>query len=544
MYACKERKSDRVIMKPKHAVITGLAIVLALWSIGIAGAQDGSTATITLNGDTAILEGDGAVVADNIVTITAAGTYDLSGTLADGQIIVDTQDDGPVSLILNNVDVSSSTGAPINIQTAKTVAITLAEGTQNVVTSTAAYAGEEEQPVAAILSSTDLTISGSGSLSVVSNSNDGIVSSASLTIEGAPVIAVSAGDDAIQVETVFTLTNGELNLIAGGGSGSTPSEDLSAKGIKAEENIIIENGQITIDAADDGIRSDKDLVMNAGTLAISVVGKAIHASYNLEINNGSIYVSTCDEGIEGGFITINDGTIDITALDDGINVSEPDDIPAPDLYYLHITGGTILVSADGDGLDSNGSIEMTGGTVIVNGPTAFDNGAIDYDGTFNMIGGVLIAAGSAGMPAAPSQTSSQYSALINFDNPLEAGTLVHIQTGEGDDVLTFAPGKTFQSIVYSSPALVEGASYEVYYGGSSDGTAAHGLDADGTYTPGTQQASFTISSMITLLGNIGGPGGMRPPGGEMPQGGQPMPGGEPPQGGDAPRDNMPPQQPQ
>jgi hypothetical protein len=139
-----------------------------------------------------------------------------------------------------------------------------------------------------------------------------------------------------------------------------------------------------------------------------------------------------------------------------------------------------------------------------------DNGALDYDGTFNITGGLLVAAGSAGMAAAPNDTSSQASLLIGFDSALEAGTLVHIQTSEGEEVLTFAPAKTFQSLVFSSPELTQGVSYEVYYGGTSDGTETDGLYEDGTYTSGTLQTEFTVSGAVTQIGNARGFGG-RPP---------------------------------
>jgi hypothetical protein len=171
------------------------------------------------------------------------------------------------------------------------------------------------------------------------------------------------------------------------------------------------------------------------------------------------------EGIESGLITINGGDIALTSSDDGINISFDDDAGTaapggqpggpggfgpggPTTYtgdhYLYIHGGNILVMADGDGIDSNGAIEMTGGVVIVHGPTMNGNSALDYDGVFNISGGFLAAAGSAGMAQAPSPTSSQPSLLLNFSSPLAAGTLIHLQTEGGDSLLTFAPSRAFQ----------------------------------------------------------------------------------------------------
>ena len=168
---------------------------------------------------------------------------------------------------------------------------------------------------------------------------------------------------------------------------------------------------------------------------------------------------------------------------------------------------------------------MTGGTVIVNGPTNNGNGSLDFS-SFDISGGYLITAGSSGMAQSPSTSSTQYSVMYNFDTMQSAGTLVHIETENGEEVLTFAPAKEFQSVVVSSPELVNGSTYVVYLGGSTTGTPIDGLYSDGSYTAGSQVASFIISSMVTTLGAAGGfgPGGGMPPGG----GGMP-PGGTPPQ---------------
>lgn len=439
----------------QHLMGIVLAGVLALGSIGIVGAQDAAETltAITFNDNTITVDGDGATVADNTVTITSTGTFSLSGTLTDGQVIVDTQDTGAVSLVLDGVDISSSVNAPIYVRSAESAALVLAERTENVISSSAA--SSDDADFNAVIYSTDLSIEGSGSL---------------------------------------TVDAGELDAFVG-------------------MNLTInENPIITIEGAGDAFNFDNDAIVNGGTITADVDGKGFNILYNLTINDGTITLLNSDEGLEAGFITINDGSIWINAADDGINISEPDDIPAPDLYFLYINGGTVVVNADGDGIDSNGSIEMTGGVVIVNGPTANDNGALDYDGTFNLTGGLLVAAGSGGMAAAPGQSSTQSSVMINFDQSLTAGTLVRIETSDGEAVLTFAPAKDFQSIVFSSPDLVEGTTYTVSYGGSSDGTETDGLYEDGSYTGGTLQGEFTVSGAVTTLGNVQGPrGGGRPP---------------------------------
>jgi hypothetical protein len=162
---------------------------------------------------------------------------------------------------------------------------------------------------------------------------------------------------------------------------------------------------------------------------------------------------------------------------------------------------------------------MTGGIVIVNGPTANNNGALDYAGAFQITGGFLVAVGSSGMAQAPSTSSTQYSVAMNFPSPQTAGTMVHFETEEGEEILTFVPTKAYQSVVLCSPELGNGSTYVVYSGGSSTGTVADGLYSDGTYTAGTEITRFTISSVVTGAGSYsggfpGGPGGnMPPPGG-------------------------------
>ena len=172
-------------------------------------------------------------------------------------------------------------------------------------------------------------------------------------------------------------------------------------------------------------------------------------------------------------------------------------------YYLYFHGGYIMVDANGDGIDVNGAIEMTGGIVLVSGPTEQMNGAVDYDASFTMTGGLLVAAGSSGMAQAPGVSSGQSSVLIYLDAIQPAGALVHIQNSAGEDILTFSPTKVYQSIALSSPELVNGETYEIYIGGISTGTVNDGLYEGGTYTPGAQYSSFTSSSVVTTVGTGG-----------------------------------------
>ena len=504
-----------ILMKVRH-----LAVLVALAALTVAGgalsAQAGTT-VITLNGDSAEISGAGAVADGSLVTISQSGDYRLTGTLDDGQILVNVTDGGAVTLILNGVSLNSSTSAPIYVKDAGSLRLMIAEGSENTVSDAAeyVYADGEDEPNAAIFSDVDTVIEGSGSLTVNANFNDGITSKDTLTIQGEPVITVNAVDDAIRGKDELSISGGTYVLNATEGDGLKADNEDADSG-----NLTVSGGTFTITAGDDGVQATTTAAIQDGSLTITAAGDGIHADWNLNIDGGVIDILNSEEGLEAGFITINGGTIHIVATDDGINVSEPDDIPNPGLYMLTINGGWVVVNAGGDGLDSNGSITMTGGTVLVNGPTANMDGAIDYDGAFNISGGLLVAAGSAGMPAAPGQSSPQNSVLVVFDALQPAGTIVSIVNAEGEAVITFAPAKDFQSLVVSAAGLVTGETYTIYTGGSHSGAATDGLYSDGVYTPGTATATFTIESAVTTVGNVrmgrGGQGGQPPaaPGGQ------------------------------
>ena len=515
-----------------------------------------------------------ATVDGTKVTITSGGNYRVHGTLTNGQLIVDTEDEGTVRLMLDGVDISCSTSAPIYVMNASKTIIILEGNTENHVTDGAAYVfenPEEDEPNAAIFSRSDLTIFGSGTLRVDANFKDGVASKDGLIIASGTVIVDSADDgirgrdylivkngnitlnaggvglksdndenaprgyilaengeininssgDAIEGETDVLIANGNFVLTSGGGSGSSISAGASAKGIKASVCIIIEGGTFAENTADDAINSNGKVTINGGAFAISTGDDAIHADISILVRGGDFDIAKSYEGIESAIITINAGDFHIKSSDDGINIAGGKDAsgfnPGPGLwgpppqdsfsntanYHLYINGGYIYVDADGDGIDSNGAVTMTGGRVIIDGPTSFMNVAVDHDSPFNMTGGFLLGVGSSGTPIAPAQgpstMSTQYSVLANFNLLMQSGTIIHIQSSNGTEICTFKPTKAYRSIVLCSPDLTSGTTYDIYYGGSSTGMLVDGLYLGGSYTSGTKYASFTISSIVTRL---------------------------------------------
>lgn len=512
------------------------------------GDSDSEITEIALNGASITVNGNGVILDGTTATLTSARTYRLTGTLADGRIIVNTQDDGLVRLILNGADISSSSSAPIQIVNAWKAAIILANQTDNHVADSASYVFQgptEDEPNAAVFSKVPLYISGNGSLTVTGRYNDGIASKDGLIINSGTItvnavddgirgkdylvvnngslavnsggdglksdnaddadlgyihiangsIGITSGGDAITAETKVVISGGDFRLTTGGGSKVVIDESLSAKGIKGLASVIVDNGTFTIDAADDAVHSNSSVIINGGRFVMATGDDGIHADTAVTINGGEIDVTRSFEGIEGVVVTINNGTIHILSSDDGLNVAGDQ---AGTGYYMFLNGGYIVVNAAGDGIDVNGTIVMTGGAVIVNGPITSFDGPLDFDVSCAITGGYLLAVGSAGMAQAPSTTSPQRSVLINFRSTKTAGSLVSIQQS-GTSICTFAPAKQYQSVLLSSPDLTEGAACRVYVGGSTTGTAVDGLYQVESYTPGTLSASFTVTGAVTRV---------------------------------------------
>ena len=503
---------------------------------------------------------ESGVVSGSKFTITSAGTYNISGTLADGTIIVSTEDDETVRLILNGVDISSSTTAPINVENASKVIVILADNTINVINDATIYdypSSDVDEPNAAIFSTADLTIYGNGELMVNGNFNDGIASKDGLLIRNASVtvtavddgirgkdyiigancdLSVSAkgdglksdneddaalgyisiesgafniisGGDAINATTDLLIKDGIFSLVSGGGSSKTAG-DTSTKGMKANVNVIIDAGEFSISSADDAIHSNNSIVINGGIFMISSGDDGIHADEQLTFNGGEITITKSYEGVESSNITIEDGAISIVASDDGLNVAGGTDgsgwggpqggFSSSSDYHLNMNGGYVFINSKGDGVDVNGAVTMTNGTIVVSGPADNGNAALDYDASFVISGGFVLATGSSGMAQMPGTSSTQKSVLITLSSAQQASTLVHLQNSSGETLFTYKPAKQFQSIAFSSPDLVNG-SYSLYLGGSAMGDEVDGLYYNGSYSGGTLAKSFTVSSINTSV---------------------------------------------
>ena len=346
-----------------------------------------------------------------------------------------------------------------------------------------------------------------------------------MVIDGGTYRLISDNGDGISVFRTLLLNPSEIDVTTKNLASST--EDSSYKGIKAGVTIYIPDtaGAINIDTtdtysklrkkqdsndpyADDALHCNGSICIDGGTLILAAGDDAIHSDVGLQINGGTIQIVESYEGLESGDITVNDGTIDVKARDDGLNAAGGNNASQTN-YQIIINGGTLTVDADGDGIDSNGNIFFRGGTVMVNGPENGGNGALDY-GDNNCVceisGGTLIAAGAVGMDDAPTSGSSQPVVNVRFSTAQNADTYVALKDGDGNTVLSARPTKRFQSIILSCKALMLGETYTVCYGTSLDNL--------------TQYTEVTFTSVNVSVGMGGGfgniPGGGWNPGGNRP----------------------------
>ena len=512
---------------------------------------DSSNVTkIVLNGSSITVTGQGATADGSKVTITAGGNYNISGSLTNGQVIVNSADKTVVRLILNGINITCASSAPIYIVDSEKTIINLVEGSDNYITDGKSYVTVDEEPNAAVFSKSNLTIFGTGKLTVKSNYLDGITSKDGLIIKSGTIsvtavddgirgkdyliikdgkisvtsggdglksdnelstamgfisvatgeITVISGGDAIAAQTDIKISDGTFNLTSGGGSSKT-QPTISAKGIKGLVSLTIDKGTFTVSSADDAFHTNGALTINGGTFTLSSSDDGIHADATLTNNAGNITILKSYEGFESHIITIKNGNIGIVSSDDSFNATAGTRTEQDDKSFTYIYGGNIVLnSSTGDALDSNGSMVMTAGTVIANGPSSQPNVAIDYNGTFNLSGGFLIAPGpSSNMLQSPSTSSTQKSLQVTFRSALAAGTIFHVEDANGNEVVTFKPIRTYLTMVLSSPLFIQGSTYKIYTGGTTTGTVTNGISSGGVYSPGTLYASFTVSSTVTKV---------------------------------------------
>lgn len=386
----------------------------------------------------------------------------------------------------------------------------------------------------AIKADTDVEISGSN-ITIVSSGagGKGISATGNISILSGTVNVSTSGNGTTFKNASGTTDsysavclNADGNISITGGNVTNSSSGTGGKGIKANGTITVGDSsssptltltttgtKFTVSGSDYNhpktMVSDGTITINNGTINISSTDDAIHSETSVIFNGGSTTISKSYEAVESVYIYMNGGTLDLTASNDGINTTKgttAGGTESNDGSCLYVAGGTLIASCtNGDAIDSNGNVEISGGTVIANGPLSGVEEAVDFNGTFTMKGGLFIGAGSnSNMTKAMSTTSTQANMYISSSTVVSSSTLLHIQDSSEKDLLTFKPKNGGYKFLFSSSSLSKGSSYSIYTGGSyTGGSSIGGLYSGGTYSSSGASLKKTVSlSSSTTVNTI------------------------------------------
>lgn len=499
-------------------------------------------------------------VQGNVITIAGEGVYRLHGTLSNGCIAVDADKSDKIRLILDGVSVRADTTAALYIKQADKVFVTLADETENTLSTEKEYVATDDNKVdGAVFSKEDLTFNGNGMLTVASFAGHGIVCKDSLVITGGRyavtaalhamqakddvriaqgTFELSAAKDGIHAENTedtdsgfvyikdgsFTLNtegdgfsssgrmqiDGGVGTVITGGGAQTASADErkgfsnaistnnSAKGMKACGSLLLAAGTWEMDCADDALHTNADAQIRGGTWTLATGDDGVHADETLTVSGGTVTVTTGYEGLEGNAIDLVGGTVQVTVTDDGINAAGGADqsgfggrMPHPDRFsaddgncYVRISGGCLRVNASGDGIDSNGSVTVTGGETYISGPTDNQNTALDYESTAEISGGIFVAAGSSGMAENFTTATGQGALMVNTGTSSDGG--ITLKNGN-EELLSWSPDKPYSCVIVSAPGVQKGNTYTL-------------LTGDQTHTVKMTDWLYTVGGMGNGMG--------------------------------------------
>lgn len=360
---------------------------------------------------------------------------------------------------------------------------------------------------------------GSIAITTTGEKGHGIKSSAETTVTSGNITIDVQGtaSKAFKCGGDMLVSGGDITIVTSGDAyyDTSESDISSAAGIKCDGNLTISGGNIVITSSGSGgkgINTDGTLIVSNANITVTTTGgifkyrnddtaaKAIKSDGNMTINSGTIVINTFGQEAEGmeskSNMTINGGNIEIEAYDDCINASKS----------IVINGGSIYCySTTNDGVDSNGTLTITGGTIVSVGSASPEEGFDCDQNTFKITGGTLI--GIGGATSTPTSSVCTQNSVIYSGSNISQNSSFNITSSAGKNVLTYVIPKSLNSItiLFSSPDLENGSSYTISKGGSvSGGTSFHNLYSGSTYSGGSALSTFTISSMVTTIGSSGG----------------------------------------
>ena len=526
---------------------------------------------------------DGVTVEDGTLTITKAGTYKLSGEYQ-GQIKVETADSDAVRLVLDNANITNSSGAALNVVNADEVILYSASGTTNTISDGADYtATGEDDPDAVVYSKADMTIAGEGTLKVNGNHEDGIHTSDGLVIASG-TLEVNAANTGIKGKDYVDILGGTINVTAQQDGIKSTNDTDEGKGWTR-----LSNGTVTVNAGDDGFKASRVVEISGGSLTVEQSDEGIEAQY-INVSGGDVNVTSADDGMNASLKTSDSESTDSSAntsdtanqqqnnqqqgslpggqqsgtsnqqqqgmgqppamsgtSQDGTsqngasgtaqqqnntqnqgnqNMGQPPAMPGGNAQdgtsqngttgtgqqgmgqppqggmpgggggtfevidaAINVSGGHVTVNAEGDGIDSNGVTTLSGGTLIVNGPSQGGNAALDTNGDLLLNGATVLSGSTADMFEAPSTNSTSGYLKLTNSSGFEQGSTVQVADSSGKVVANYKVTKSnVQLVLVSSSSIVKGQSYTVY-----TTTSAVDSNAASLASGATELGSFTAS---------------------------------------------------
>ena len=562
------------------------ALTLAPLSTAVTAAEAESDAVLITLSDSGCACADSSVQIDgSTVTITAAGDYLLTGSLSDGQIVVNAPEDAKVKLILNGVSIVKNGHAAIYALSADKLVLSTQAGSENLIQSSGEFVQTDENKVdAAVFAKCDLTLSGEGVLNIsclqghaVVSKDDlklksgtvnleagskGLSGKDSVSVEGG-VLNADVGTDALysandedSTKGTITVSGGVLNLlcqkdgldasgailIEGGEIVLNAGNGSEGKGVTSDADITIRGGSLSVSSYDDAVHAGGSVTVSGGELILASMDDGIHADGTLTISGGILTVSQSYEGLEAQVIDIQGGRISVRSSDDGLNAAGGSD----GSNALGLFGGDSFRGGFGGGMgggfdsDSSASLTISGGTLYVNA----DGDGLDSNGYLTVSGGTVYVSGP---------TNSGNGAMdYGIEASISGGTVIAVgaagmaenfgqNSSQGSILLnlsgTQAAGSTVSIRDENGTVL---ASFQPEKSYSSVVISTAGLVQGGVYTvtAGTETQTITLDSLIygggMGMGGFGGPMGGHG-GFSGPMGGQNGMGGfDPSQMGEAP----------
>lgn len=483
--------------------------------------DESETETITLSGSSAETSAaSGVTINGSTITITAEGVYIVSGTLSDGQIIVEAEDTAKVQIVLKDASITSSTSAALYVKSADKVFVTSAEGTENTLANGGSFTADGDTNIdGAVFAKDDITFNGSGSLTIDSPAGHGVVGKDDVKFGGG-TYTINAARHGVQANDSVRLAESDVKITSGNDKdGIHVSDDADEEeGTESDSFFYIADGSLTISSGDDGIHADAAVIIEGGTIMVN-------ESY---------------EGIEGLSISISGGSTTVKASDDGLNAAGGNASGGSQTFgsddwgggapgggmndggtngSISISGGNVHITAGGDGIDSNGSVEISGGYTVVEGPSQGDTSVLDYNGSASISAGTFIGTGGAGM-AESFSSAEQGLIAVNVGNQ-SAGSSVKLTDSNGDVIAETTPELDYAVVYVSTQDMAKGETYTLTAGSYSENitlsdnlysTLSGGMQ--GSFGGGGPRGGMTDDANGGMHGGMhrGGPGQQDMPG--------------------------------